>query len=446
MENSRCIQGRPHRLEMLSPLLALPWLAPILCLFSGRCDLISIALSCGAAAVFSIAILIVLFRQTANKSWKIEGNILHFSRGISDKHDLTLRLDRVSSSEIADTPIYSLFGGTRVRLYSCASPKPVFSLIMPKNQAAELINLTAAAFGAQKSAKPRYLVPKKYSALLVALTSRETLIPLFTAAVLCAFGLGKTELYITASALWLLALLHTVLSVLAECRMSVCHVNCGYAIQTGFFGGRRIFIPDRAIMGMIETRNPIAALCGAGKFELLCTGGRRITCIGWYDGGNSAQAACRMIGCMGRKFAKISAPAALKKRCFGQITLCAIMGTVAWQITVSLPEQFQAACASGFVLITAATLLHSVMGIRCGDELGISLANGSIHACGMNPLICKCMTLRLGQVAIVKIHRNFADKLRGTCTAEIIPKGCEHRVKCRCLPCERFLAACDRII
>lgn len=446
MENSRRIQGKPHRLEMLSPLLALPWLIPVFCLIFGRRDLTSIAVSSAAAAVFSIAILIVLFRQTAGKSWHIQDNILHFTRGISDKRDMTLRLDRISSSEIADNPIYSLFGGTRVRLYSCASPKPVFSMIIPKNQAAELINLTAAVFSAQKSAKPRYLVPKKYSTLLAALTSRETLIPLFTSAVLCAVGWGRIELYITAAALWLFALLHTVALVIAECRMSVCHVNSGYAIQTGFFGGRRIFIPDRAIIGMIETRNPIAALCGAGKLQLLCAGGRRITCINWYDGENSAQAACRMIGCVGKNFAHIFDPAALKKHYFRQIALCAIAGTIAWRITESLPEEIQAACAAGCVLIMAIMILHAVIGMRCGDEYGVSLANGSIHACGMTPLMCKCMTLHLGQVAIVKIRRNFADKLRGTCTAEIIPKGRERGVKCRCLPCERFLAACDRII
>ncbi len=446
METTHCIQGKPHRLEMLSPLPALPWLIPIFSLSFGRRDMTSIAVSCAAAAVFSIAILAVSIRRTVGRSWMVEDNVLHFTRGISDKRDMTLRLDRISSSEIADNPLYSLFGGTRVRLYSGASPKPVFSMIMPKKQAAELINLTATTFGAQKSVKPRYLIPKKYSALLSAITSRETLIPLFASAMLCLLGWGKIELYITAAALWLFALLHTALSTFSECRMSVCHVNSGYAIQTGFFGGHRIFIPDRAIIGMIETRNPIAALCGAGKLQLLCAGGRRITCIGWYDGENSEQAACRMIGCVGKSFARISDRAAIKKDCHRQIALCAVFSALAWRITAALPQDFRAAVTAGFVLITAVMLLHSVTQIHCADELGVSLANGSVRAGGMNMMMCKSMTLHLGQVAIVKIHRNFPDRLRGTCTAEIIPKGRERGVKCRFLPYERFLAACDRII
>lgn len=446
MQNTRCIHGKPHKLELLSPLLALPWLMTIFCLIFIRHDLISIVASTSASAIFSAIILIISFRQTANKSWKIEGNVLHFTRGVSDKRDMTLRLDRISSSEISDTPIYSLFGGTRVRLYSCASPRPVFSMILPKSQAAELINITAAVFSTQKAKKPRYLINKKYSALLAALTSCESITPLFASAVLCAFGRGKTEMYVIAAALWLLAMLHTVLSVLSECRMSVCHVNCGYAIQTGFFGGRKIFIPDRAIIGMIETRNPIAALCRAGEFELLCAGGRRITCISWYDGDNSEQAACRMIGCVGKTFAEISDPASVKKHYFKQIVMCAIFASAAWRIVLSVPEAFQPAFTAVFVLMILFPLLHTVIGIHCCMEFGISLANGSVRACGMNPIRCKYMTLHIGQISIIKIRRSFADRLRGTCTAQIIPKGCERGVKCRCLPYERFLAACDRII
>ncbi|MGN0474717.1 MAG: PH domain-containing protein [Acutalibacteraceae bacterium] len=446
MQNTRCTQGKPHKLEILSPLLALPWLITIFCLIFVRHDAISIAVSASAAAILSAIILIISFRQAANKSWQIEGNVLHFARGVSDKRYTTLRLDRISSSEICDTPFYSLFGGTRVRLYSCASPRPVFSMILPKNQAAELINLTAAVFGTQKAVKPRYLVHKKYSALLSALTSCESFLPLFTSALLCAFGRGKTEMYVIAAALWLLALLHTILSVLSECRMSVCHVNCGYAIQTGFFGGRKIFIPDRAIIGMIETRSPIAAICRAGKFELLCAGGRRITCINWYDGDNSEQAACRMIGCAGKIFAVISAPSALRNRYFKQIAMCVIFAAAAWRVALLIPEAFQPAYTVGFVLATSLLLLHSAVGLRCCGEFGISLANGSVRACGMNQIMCKYMTLRIGQISVIKIRRDFADKLRGTCTAEIIPKGRKRGVKCRCLPYERFLAACDRII
>ena len=153
-----------------------------------------------------------------------------------------------------------------------------------------------------------------------------------------------------------------------------------------------------------------------------------------------------MIGCAGKTFAGISSPTAVRKYYFKQISMCVIFAAAAWRVALSIPDAFQPAYTVGFVLATSLLLLHSSVGLRCCGEFGISLANGSVRACGMTPIMCKYMTLRIGQISVIKIRRGFADKLRGTCTAEIIPKGSKRGVKCRCLPYERFLAACDRII
>ncbi len=445
MENTRCVQGKPHKLEMFPPLITVPWLAPIFCIIFGMYNFTAIAISSTAAFIASTAIIIVSIKRTAGKSWEIQHNVLHFTQGISDKCDLTLRLDRVSSCEIADNPIYSLFRGTRVKLYSYTSPRPIFSMIMPQKQAYDLVNLTAAVFGGEKIASPRSLIQKKYSALLTSITSRESLIPLFCSAILCIFGWGKTELYIIATALWLMAVLHAIFSICTQCRMSVRHVDFGYAVQTGLHGGHRIFIPERAIIGVIETRNPIAALCGAGKFELLCAGGRKITCIGWYDGENSAEVARRIIGCTGKKFAQISSPDIIKKFYFKKICLYVTIGIAAWCAALLL-EYSQSVGICMFIITESLLILHSYIGMKCSSEFGVNLSNGTLQACGMTPIIYKSMTLHTGQVAIIKIRKNFNDRLRNTCTAEIIPKGRERGVKCRCLPYERFLAACDRII
>lgn len=438
--------GKPHSLEILTPLLALPWSAPVIYLISCKFDTLQFAVISAAAAIISAAVLIISIRRRNKTMWGIDGNVLHFSRGITEKRDMSMRLDRISSSEIIDNPIYSLFGGARVRLYSSASPRPVFSMIIPKTQAAELINRTAVSFGTNGSVKPRYLIQKKYAALLAAITSRNTIIPLGASVILCIFGFGQTELYIIAAAFWLLAALHTIFSVLSECRMSVCRVNSGYVVQTGFAGERRIFIPDRAIIGMIETQTPIAAFAGTGKFELLCAGGRRVTCMNWYDGGNSAEAARRMIGCAGKSFAKISSPEILKRGYFGKLVLCLIACIAAWRVTIAAPPTMQGICASILAAVIASSVLHCITALKCLPDFGVTLSGGAILACGMNFMQMQHLTLRSGEAAFITLRQNFSDKLRSTCSASFSPRGHVHRIICRCLPYERFQTAAVKII
>lgn len=445
-KDSNVLCGKPHQLEILNPLLALPWLAPVIYLMSGRFIPLQFAMVSLIAAIISAAFLIVSARRRSRTLWKIDGNVLHFSRGITEKRDMSIRLDRISSSEIIDNPIYSLFGGTRVRLYSSASPRPIFSMIMPKAQGAELINRAAVSFGTNSSVKPRYLLQKKYAALLAAMVSRGTIIPLGMSIILCIFGFGQAELYIIAAALWLLAVLHTIFSVLSECRMSVCRVNSGYAVQTGFSGGHRIFVPDRAIIGMIETRSPIAAFAGAGRFELLCAGGRRITCMNWYDGGNSAEAARRMIGCAGKSFAKISALNVHKHRYFGMLALCLTACIAAWRITTAVPASIRGVCASLLAAVISAVTVHCITSLKCISDFGVTLSGSAVLACGMKFMQAEYLTLHRGETAFITLRQNFFHRMNNTCSAAFAPRGRVHGVTCRCLPYERFQAAAVKII
>lgn len=444
--DSCILGGKPHRLEIVTPLLALPWLAPVIYLISGRFVPMQFAVISAASAIISSAVLIISIRRRSMTSWKIKGNVLYFSRGIAEKRDMSIRLDRVSSSEIINNQIYSIFGGARVRLYSSASPRPVFSMILPKAQASELINLTAVAFGTNGSVKPRCLVQKKYAALLSAMTARGTIIPLGASVILCIFGFGQAQLYIIAGALWLLAALHTIFSVLSECRMSVCRVNSGYVVQTGLSGERRIFVPDRAIIGMIETQNPIAAFAEAGKFELLCAGGRRIACMNWYDGGNSAEAARRMIGCAGKSFARITAHNSIKRGYFSKLTVCLTAGIAAWRITVAAPPSIRGVCASLLTAIIAAAVLHCITALKCIADLGVTLSGGAVLACGMNFMQVQHLTLRSGETAFVTLRQSFSDRLHFACSATIVPRGRVRGITCRHLPYERFQSAAIKII
>lgn len=448
IQSGQSVCGKPHKLEIFNPLLFFPILAVTvyLCfeLIGGRFSTVEFAVAGTAAVMLTVAMLIVSIGRRSVRVWKIEDNVLHFSRGIINKCDMTLRLDRISSSEMSDNPVYSMFGGTRVKLYSSVSPRAVFSMILPKTQAAELINRTAITFGAE-AVKPRRLVRKKYSALLAGMTSRGALIPLGMSASLCAFGYRSAEMHIIAAALWMLAALNVFAYVVADCRMSVCHVNMGYAIQTGFFGGHRIFVPDRAVIGMIETSSPVAAFSGAGRFELLCAGGRKITCLQWYDGGRPDEAARRMIGCVGRQCIGISDPAAVKRRYFKFLAADIVGIIAAWVISMLIPYYLHSAWSSFAFVMIFGVMLHCLTAWKCSGNFGVNISGSTLRVGGMKLLEAEYLTLHRGKFAVIRIRQNFFDRLRGTCTAEFIPKGCRRGVKCRCISYERIIAVAERI-
>lgn len=277
------------------------------------------------------------------------------------------------------------------------------------------------------------------------MTSRGALIPLAMSAVLCIFGYRSTEMHIIAAALWLLAMLNVLAYVWAECRMSVCYVNMGYAIQTGFFGGRRIFVPDRAVIGMIETRSPIAVFSGAGKFELLCAGGRRITCLQWYDGGRPDEAARRMIGCVGRRFIRISAPSAVRRRYFKLLAADMAGIIAAWVISMLIPSYLYSAWVTLAVVIILGIMLHCLMALKCSGEFGVNISGSTLCIGGMKLLEAEYLTLHRGKFAVIKIQQNFFNRLRGTCTAEFVPKGRQCGVKCHCISYDRIIAVAERI-
>lgn len=448
VRNVQTFSGRPHILELFNPLLLMPMSAVVVysCVRPtyGGVDIFEFTIVCAVGLALTVMLLMVFVGLRSGSVWKIENNVLHSSRGFVNKREMTLCLDRISMSEMSDNPLYSLFGGTRVRLYSSASTRAVFSMILPKTQAVKLINLTAAVF-CSEAVKPRRLARRKYSALLVGLSSRSALIFLSAAAVLCVFGYGSVEIYIIAAALWLFAALNAIAYVIAECRMSVCRVNTGYAVQTGFFGGRRIFVPDRAVIGIFETRNPIAAFFGAGKFELLCAGGKRITCIQWYDGEHSDEAARRMIGCAGRRRTEISNFTAVRLRYFKIIAadVIGIIGT--WVLSKFVPLYLRDICVSLAAFIILIIMAHCLIALKSCGDFGVSISGSSIRIGGMTLLGAEYLTLRRGKFAVIKIRQNFFDRLNGTCTAEFIAKGCKRGVKCHCMSYDRIAAIAERI-
>lgn len=451
--NSPELSGRPHVLSVFHPLIWLPICAAGgylgLTLWDGSWNRVMSAAIGLAALMFSGGVLAVSVGRRAVCHWRVEDHVLHFTRGLSRRRELTFRLDRLLYAEIAGNPVYSLFGAGRLRLYSSVDRRAFFSLILPKAEAAELVNYIAAGRdGAWAGGvKPKHMRGGRYAALLGSATSRGTLLPLGAALIFCIFGVFFTrsaDLNILATALWLYALLHLLARLAAESRMSVCIVNNGFAIQTGIFGGRRIFVPHRSVVGVIERRNPLAVFCGAARFELLCEGGRRIPCMRWYEGGSGEEAAKRLLDCSGMSCTHAEDGGAVR-RLYVRLLIAGLFGAVfVWSATLPITGEMRAFCLALAAIGLAAAVSQCLMVLACAREFGVSISAGTLRIGGMRLLSAEYLTIRRGNLSAVRIRQGIFGQMSGRCTAELIPKGYRRGVKCRCIPYDKMLAIVER--
>lgn len=445
------LSGRPHALSVFHPLIFLPLFAAAgyggAAFLGGRLNTMLLA-AVGLPAVFlSGGALAVSIGRRVVCRWYIEDDVLHFTRGLSRRRELTFRLNRLLYAEISGNPVYSLFGGTRVRLYSSANRRAFFSLLMSKTEAAELVNRIAAGKDGDGGIRPKHMRSGKYAALLGAAASRGTLLPLGASFIFCLFGVFFThsaDLNILAAALWLYALINLLARLAAESRLSVCIVNNGFAIQMGLLGGKRLFVPHRSVVGVMERRSPMAAFCGAARFELVCEGGRRIPCMRWYEGGSGEEAAKRLLNCSGINCTHAADGSAVRQRYVKQMIGALFGAVLVWVATLPITGELRSFLIAAAVIGLTATMAQCIMGIGCGQEFGIHITAGTLRIGGMGLLSAEYLTLRRGNLSAVKIQQGLLGQMRGTCTTELIPKGSRRSVTCRCIPYDKILAITER--
>ncbi len=446
----RELSGSPHVLEIFNPLIFLPiCVATVYMAFAlidgGFDKLVFAAAGLGALILTGSALAASIWRRTVC-NWRIEDDVLHFTQGLSRRRELTLRMDRLLYAEMAGNPFCSLFGAARVRLYSSACRRAFFSVIMSKNQAVQLINAISAGRG-DGGVRPKHMLSGKYSALLDCATSRGTLLPLGAALIFCIFGVFygyNPDMNIIAAALWLFAFINLIVRLAAESNMSVCILDNGFAIKIGIFGGKRIFVPHDSVVGVMERRNPIAALCGAARFELVCEGGKRIPCMRWYEGGSGEEAAKRLLNCSGVNCTRAADKAASRKL-YIKLIIAAMFGLVwVWLAMLSVTGEMRAFCTASAVIIFVFATVHCIMALSCGTEFGITISSGTLRIGGMRLLSVEYLTIRRGNLSSVKIKQGVFAQISGRCSVELIPRGSRSGGKSLCVPYDKMLAITER--
>lgn len=444
-QNSARQAGKPHALTLCLPLLLLPWGGAAVWWTYGKKENTALSAAVGGAVLLVTAALLGLaaVRHAVNR-WRVEDGVLYMVSGFTRRRERGIRLDRLLYAELCQRPWHVPFRCARVKLYVPTQRGAVFSLLMGRQEAAALVNCVAAGEHGDGGTGRKYLSGGRYAALLGAAVSRGTLLPLSGAALCLVLGRPAEEMRILAAALLLAGLLHMTARLLSEGTLSVCIVSGGFAVKMGVGGSRRLFVPRRAVVGVLERANAVALLCGASRFELVCEGGRRIPCMRWYTGGSGAQAAARLLECSGEGRTQACDSRAFRTY-YMRLAVAAIFGGVAiWFGLRSLEPPLRAwGMAAGAAVLTGAWL-HCLTAVRFGRESGMVITSGALRIGGMRFLSAQRLTVRRGCLAAVRLRRSLPDRAGGTCTAELLPKGSRRGCLCRQVPYDKLLAVVER--
>lgn len=432
--------GKPHLLTALAFLPLLPPCGTAVWQVWQRTG-VGIAFWCvlaGTLLLLSASAGIGFARRAACR-WEVRRNVLTMTCGWFRRRTVRFCLGRLAVAEWKQGPLLSLFRGARVKLYA-AGKKPVCSLLLPAAAAAALVNRAAAGESGLKG-HTRRMVSGRWAAALGALDCRAVLLPLSAAPFAAASGICS------ARWLWYALLLLAgsigifTVRLLRECRMAVEMTERGFALRMGLPVVRRLFVPHTAVVGVWEGRGPIAAMCGAGRFSLVCENGARIPCMRWYEGGCGREAAGRLLGCEGADRAQAADAGAFRRRMMrftvGGLLLGA--GVLLYALAKgNLPAVMLSAWAE------TVWQIHCRMGVIFAEECGVSVGASVLRVGGMRPLLAQRLTLRRGCVAAVCLRRGVAERYGGTCAAELIPDGNRRGVACPCVPQGGMLAMTER--
>lgn len=443
------LSGRPHLLTVFPPLL-LPLSAAAVCfgLFMGNGSRSWLLLTLGAAAsiIAVTGTALAVMRRTVCH-WRMAEGMLYVTYGAVNRRELGFRLDRLLYAEIRQNPLTALLGCSRVRLYAPTDAKPFFSQLMAEREAAALVNRFAAATQEKPhegNAHSQRLVSGKYAALLGAATARETLLPVGWSGICALYGMGNLTMAILAAALLTAGLLSLVMRLLREGGLEVAILPEGFAIQAGVWHRRKYFVPRRSVIGTVECAGPVSLLRGASRFELICEGGRRIPCMRWYEGGCGAEAAKRLLDCTGLALTHAADSAAFRRYYVGLTVAALLTGIPGGLLLLPLDGTMRRFASAALTAALLTALLHCMTALRFGEDSGIHIGAGTLSVGGMGLLSARRLTLRRGCLAAVKIRRGLRERMKGFCTAELIPKGTRRGGVCRQIPYDKLLAIVER--
>ena len=378
-----------------------------------------------------------------------EDGLLLVARGRVFRRETALRINRLLAAEIIRTPLSRLTGRVKVKWYADLPRGGTFSARVTEKTANRWTSELFFADGLSVRTDMGHTTGGRRAELWAALTDRTALALLGCAAVCAAAGEGYS---VTAEglamALWTAAALRVIRRLFSEGRLTLRRVRDGYLIRRGVLTVHELVIPDRAVTGVWESADPAARLCGARRAELLC-GTRRLVCLRWYVDDGKTDIAARLLG------ADTSVCTVVRSGLPERGRYLRALGSALTGAAAALWTAAAAGSESPLRWLSAAAFCASAgAAVYCADvrsrcrRFGLEVTPSYLRVRGVGisrPGSVGVLTLRRGCLSGVRMTRRISDRLRGSCTAAVYPKGAGTAVRCGALPYEKTAALLARM-
>ncbi len=347
---------------------------------------------------------------------------------LSPSCEKTLKRQGIDRVEIHGTSVGRILGGVRLRIYSDASSGAWLSVSVSRKRVNEMIGHMIPL--GEETGKT---VPGRHSAAIYAVTSERTTLLLLASAFFTLSARDSIALNAAGAFLSAAAVMNLLAAFARFRRLSLSRRSRGFIISSGFWGMKRIYLPENAVAGAVIRRSPAAVLCGFGALWMLTYGGALIPCACRVNDGEGVHSAMKLIGAENGYSAKLSDIDAIRKK-YASSIIPAVFGVFLSAYFAlgaeSVPSRFFACLAGAFLTSTA---VRGLVGFRCADSFGLNVSPSAIFAGGMKGCSAEYYIFRRGCLAGVRIRSSLFERMNRLCCA--IPfTSCGRRgVKCSCV-------------
>ena len=430
-ERAEAVRFTPHGTDVLRLRRFLPSAAGALCAFvwlmQGRDLPAGAYLLYTAASLLALTLVLLPAAEIRRRhtSCEMDGGCLTFRSPTGEKK---LRLDCVVRVEIRRSAIRRLFGCAELNIYSDTTHRVWASVVLPE-QTAESV-MKAAVFPGKETGR---IIPGRHSAAVCALTSgRATLLLMFSG----WFTLLSRESRLMNVAAFLLlaaALFDMLHTGIRWGHISFVRMQEGCRVTAGLFGGRDIYIPERAITGAVFRQSPLGVLCGFGSMVLLTSDGGEIpvACRVREDG--AVYDALRLIRAEGKAGRDLSQPDELRRKNIVSLVVSLFAAFLAGMAALRSDDPLIRTVLCGSAGACTVAALRSLVGMSCAGSLGLRVSPSAVYFGGMSGCSAVRIFLLLRQIAGVRVKSGLFMRMNGLCSAQPYAKGKGKGTPCSCV-------------
>ena len=384
-----------------------------------------------AAAGVMLSLFMLLLSGRMRRQTRLEiGSCIRLR---NDRGEKVLMYDGLEYVEICGSAVARALGGVRVRLYSDSRRKAWLSVMLAKESAETLRRCIAEKYQTTDEDTIGKIMPGRHSAAAYAITSERTVLLLIASAQFTLLGGKSPVIFVIGSSLLIAAVLNIVFTAAHTRGLSLIHTRGGYDVSLGFFGGKRLFLPENSVVGTAVHCGPASAVCGAGTVWLICRSGRRIPCVRWLSSEEAVKTALRLIdkeAGVGRGMNDTDTLRGNYSRQLAAALFCSFLCGL-WALRAHSETVRFVACVCGIVMNAA--VLRGCVGLKYAAKLGLQISPSAVCAGGSVMCGAEHDCIKRDCIAGLRINSTVFQRMNNLCSARLFTKGRGAGVWCRCV-------------